>query len=77
MTQREIQLVRDFCHEIDILVSSDPRAPDLDVSEKARLKMNGYLWRGKYAEAEALGLAIQLKYSGVEAGQYLLKEMGD
>ena len=76
MTEREIRLIRDFCHEIDILVSSDPRAPNLDVLERARLKMNDYLWQSKYTEAEAMGLAIQLTYAAAEAGQYLLQELG-
>lgn len=77
MTKREIDLIREFCHEVDLLMTSDPRAPDWDVLEKARLHMNDLLWKEKYAEAETMAYAILLRYSGDQAGQYLLDELGD
>lgn len=77
MTKREIDLIREFCHEVDLLITSDPRAPDLDVLERARLKMNDLLWHGKHAEAEAIAYAILLRHSGDQASQYLLDEVGD
>ncbi len=77
MTKREIDLVRDICHEIDLLVSSDPRAPDLDVLERARLKMNDFLWHEKYEQAETIAYTILLVWSGAEASRYLSEEVGD
>ena len=77
MTKREIRLIRALCHEVDLLITSDPRAPDLDVLEKARLRMNDLLWHDKYAEAEAMAYAILLRHSGDQATQYLHDELGD
>lgn len=77
MTEREIHLIREICQEADLLITSDPRAPDLDVLERARLKMNDLLWHGKYAEAEAMAYAILLRHSGDQASQYLLDEARD
>jgi len=77
MTKREIYLIREFCHEADLLITSDPQAPDLDVLERARLRMNDLLWHGKYVEAEAMAYALLLRHSGDQATQYLLDEIGD
>ncbi len=77
MNKCDIERVRNICHEADLLVSSDPRAPDLDVLEKARLKMNDFLWQERYEQAEIVAYAISLMQAGQEAGQYLLKEVGD
>lgn len=77
MEQREVCLIREFCHEVDLLMTSDPRAPDWDVLEKARLHMNDLLWHERYAEAEAMAYAILLRHCGDQAGQYLLDELGD
>jgi hypothetical protein len=74
MTEREIDLVRDICHEVDLLVSLDPGNADLGVLEEARLKMNDLLWKQKYREAEIMAYAVLLKRSGEEAADYLLKE---
>ncbi|MEN6576417.1 MAG: hypothetical protein ABFD90_08745 [Phycisphaerales bacterium] len=70
-------LVREICHEVDLLVTSDPRVPDLDGLEKARLKMNDLLWQGRYGEAEVLAYTILLVQSGDEARRHLLEEVGD
>lgn len=77
MKEREICLIREFCHEADLLITSDPRAPNLDVLERARLRMNDLLWDGKYAEAEVMAYAILLRHSGDQGSQYLLDEVGD
>jgi hypothetical protein len=77
MTKREIELVRDICHEVDLRVTSDPQSPGLDVLERTRLKMDDYLWQGKYREAENTAYAILLMLSGDQASRYLLEEVGD
>ncbi len=77
MNAREEDLVREICHEADLLASSDPRVPDLDVLEKTRLKMNDLLWRGDFAGAEIVAYAILLMRSGDQASRYLLEEVGD
>jgi len=73
----EESLVREVCHEVDLLVSSDPRIQDLDVLEKARLKMTDLLWQGKYKEAEVMAYKILLVRSGNQASRYLSEEVGD
>ena len=40
MDKREIQLVREICHEVDCLLTQDQGNADLDVLERYRLKMN-------------------------------------
>lgn len=77
MDQREIELVRAVCHEVDILVTRDPGASNLDVLEKYRLKMNDLLWKEKYREAENMAYAILLKHSGQNADRYLSAEDWD
>lgn len=77
MKKREIEAIRELCHEVDLLMTSDPRAPNLDVLEESRLRMNDLLWKGKFAEAEAMAYAILLRHSGCQAAQYLEDEAGD
>jgi hypothetical protein len=77
MDPREIELVRAICHEVDILVTQDPGASDLEVLEQLRLKMNDLLWKRKYREAENMAYAILLRHSGQQADQYLLEEHRD
>jgi len=77
MDQREIELVREICQEVDILVTQDPGASDLEVLERARLKMNDLLWKQKYCEAENVAYAILLMHAGCQAERYLSKEAGD
>ena len=77
MELRDEYLVRELCHGVDLVASSDPRVPDLDGLEKARLKMNDLLWHGKYKEAEVMAYAILLMRSGDQASRYLLEEVGD
>jgi hypothetical protein len=77
MNAREENLVREICHEVDLLASSDPRVPDLDILERTRLKMNDLLWQGKYADAEIVAYAILLMRSGDQASRFLLEEVGD
>jgi len=71
MDRREIDLVRAMCHEVDCLVTSDPGTSDLEVLERARLKMNDLLYKEKWLEAEELAYAILRKHAGVQAGRYL------
>jgi len=77
MESRDVFLVRELCHEVDLLASSDPRVPDLEGLERTRLKMNDLLWQGKYKEAEIIAYAILLMRAGDAASQYLLEEVGD
>jgi len=77
MDQREIEMVRAICHEVDILVSLDPGASNLEVLEKARIKMNDYLYKKKYREAETVAYAILAMHAGGDAGRYLKDEIGD
>jgi hypothetical protein len=77
MDQRDQSLVRELCHEVDVLASSDPRIQGLDVLEKTRLRMNDFLWQEKYKEAEVVAYAILLMLSGDQASQYLLEDVGD
>ncbi|MGD1042415.1 MAG: hypothetical protein ABR913_05055 [Sedimentisphaerales bacterium] len=64
MDQREIELVRAICHEVDILVTRDPGASNLDALEKARLEMNDYLWKKRYREAESKAYDILMMHFG-------------
>ncbi len=77
MQSRDECLVRELCHEVDLVASSDPRVPSLDVLERSRLKMNDLLWQGKFKEAEVMAYAILLMRSGDEASRHLLEEVGD
>lgn len=74
MKKREIDLVRDICHEVDCLVAEDLGTADLEVLEQLRLKMNDLLWKKEYREAENMAYAILLKHSGQQADQYLSEE---
>jgi len=71
MDEREVQLVRDICHEVDCLITQDQGNADLDVLERYRLKMNDLLFKGRYQEAMRMAYAIQLKHAGQEADRYL------
>ncbi|MDD5065101.1 MAG: hypothetical protein PHQ35_10155 [Phycisphaerae bacterium] len=71
MDKRQIQLVRDICHEVDWLVTQDQGTAELDVLERYRLKMNDLLWKRKYREAEDMAYAILLKRAGHDADRYL------
>jgi len=64
MDQREIELVRAICHEVDILVTRDPGASNLDALEKARLEMNDYLWKKRYRKAESKAYDILMMHFG-------------
>ncbi len=75
MKKQEIGLVRDICHEVDCLVTKDPGTCDLEVLEKARLKMNDLLWKEQYVEAEKLAYAILLKRSGQEADSFIFEQI--
>jgi hypothetical protein len=77
MESRDETLVRELCHEVDLLASADPRIQDLDVLEKARLRMNDLLWQGKYREAEVMAYSILLMRAGDDASRYLSDEVGD
>jgi len=77
MDQREIEMVRAICHEVDILVSLDPGASELEVLEKARVKMNDHLWKKEYRKAERMALAITAMHAGMDASRYLEEELGD
>jgi hypothetical protein len=74
MDKREIELVFDLCHEVDLLVSKDSGNATMEVLEQDRLKMNDLLWKQKYREAEIMAYAILLKHSGGQAGDYLSEE---
>lgn len=74
MDKREIELVREFCHQVDLLVSTDPGTMDLEVLETARLKMNDFVFREKWREAERMAYAIQLVHSGHKAAEYLFEQ---
>jgi len=71
MDKREIQLVREICHEVDCLLTQDQGNADLDVLERYRLKMNDLLWNERYREAMIMAYAIQLKHAGQDADRYL------
>ena len=77
MEKRQIDLIRDICHEVDCLVTQDQGTAELDVLEKYRLKMNDLLWKEKYREAENMAYAILLKHSGQDADRYISEEDWD
>jgi len=75
MDQRQIRLVLEICHCVDLLVSEDQGTSDLEVLERARLKMNDCIWKERYQKAESLAYAIILVHSGCQAKDYLLEMM--
>lgn len=75
MYQKISQQVLDICHEVDLLVSQDPGTGNLEVLEKARLKMNDYLMAEQYLEAENIAYAILLYHSGQASLQFILDEI--
>lgn len=77
MDQRQIQLVLEICHNVDLLLTQDQGTMDLEVLERARLKMNDFIWNKRYREAENLAYAILLVRSGYHAQDYLLEIIGD
>ncbi|MCK4820709.1 hypothetical protein KA005_33395 [bacterium] len=77
MDQRQIQLVLEICHSVDLLVTKDQGTTDLEVLERARLKMNDFIWNQRYREAENLAYAILLVRSGCQAKDYLLEMVGE
>ena len=64
MQQREIDLVLEACQEADWLVSQDPGTADLEVLERARLKMNDLLMARRWDEAIQMAYAITLRHAG-------------
>ena len=73
MDQRQIQLVLEICNNVDLLVTQDQGTVDLEVLERARLKMNDFIWNQRYREAENIAYAILLVRSGCQAKDYLLE----
>ncbi len=77
LNQREIELIREVCHQVDLLVTQDPGNADLEVLERDRLKMNDLLYKERYRDAEYLACAISLKHAGLQAERYLQDESCD
>lgn len=75
MDQRQIELVLEICHHVDLLVSEDQGTSDLEVLERARLRMNDCVWKQSYDQAESFAYAILLVWSGSQARDYLLEMM--
>ncbi len=73
MTERKIALVRELCHEVDMLVTLDPGTGDLGVLEQARLMMNDHLAAERWIEAENTACAILQYHSGNMAKQFILE----
>lgn len=73
MDQRQTELVLEICHRVDLLVTQDQGTSDLEVLEQARLRMNDFIWKHEYGEAENLAYAILLVRSGCQAKEFLLK----
>ena len=71
MCKQEIDLIRDLCHQVDCLVTSDQGNSDLDVLETYRLKMNDLLWQKKYRQAENMAYAILMLHAGQSGEDYL------
>lgn len=76
MDRCQIELVLEICHHVDVLVSQDQGTSDLEVLERARLKMNDCIWKHEYREAENLAYAILLVWSGCQAKDFLLEMIG-
>lgn len=76
MTQAEIQLILDVCHQVDCLVTQDPGTADLEVLEAARLKMNDFLMAKQWVKAESVAEAILLLHAGIQAKSYLSDVLG-
>ncbi|MHC4541545.1 MAG: hypothetical protein ACYS74_17480 [Planctomycetota bacterium] len=77
MDHRQIELVLEVCHRVDLLVSQDQGTSDLEVLEQARLRMNDCIWKHDYREAENLAYAILLVRSGCQAKDFLLEMIGN
>lgn len=71
MDINEIDLVREICHQVDCLITTDTGTMDLEVLERARLKMNDHLYNERWQDAENLAYAILLIISGGDAREYL------
>ena len=76
MDHRQIELVLEICQQVDLLVSQDQGTSDLEVLERARLRMNDFVWKQEYREAENLAYAILLVWSGCQAKDFLLEMNG-
>ena len=76
MDHRQIELVLEICHSVDLLVTQDQGTSDLEVLERARLRMNDCIWKQDYREAENLAYAILLVWSGCQAKDFLLDIIG-
>lgn len=74
MKKREIRLVLEICHQVDLLVSQDCGTSNLEVLERARLKMNDHLYKKRWLEAENMACAILLVHSGHKAENYLFEQ---
>ena len=75
LTRREKDLVIDICHEVDSLLTEDVGTGQLEVLERARLKMNDLLFKKRYRDAENMAYTILLMRSGYEAEAYLMEKM--
>lgn len=74
MDEKEIRLIRELCHQVDLMVSSDIGTTEWEFLDRARLKMNDLLYKEKWREAERLAYAITLMHSGQKGKEYLSEQ---
>jgi hypothetical protein len=75
MRKSDVNLIRELCHQVDLLVTSDPGAAKWEFLDRARLTMNELVGQEKWLEAECMAEAITLVHSG-QKGQEYLSEQG-
>ncbi|MGB2863943.1 MAG: hypothetical protein WBC05_11505 [Sedimentisphaerales bacterium] len=74
MKENEVVRIRDVCHQVDLLVSSDPGAKKWEFLDRARLRMNELVYKQKWLEAECMAYSITLMHAGQKGEDYLLAE---